>query len=155
MTAQDITAIASVAIAVLAFLATIWQAGLSRDHNRKSTMPILTFHCNRTKGCRISIRNDGVGPALLKEFRYFVDGKQCDNADSFDQNLCVPDNLEYFRADVTFPASIGISHEIEVFLLCAGQAAEPALDVFCNRIGMQVVYKSVYGEQYETEIYTA
>jgi hypothetical protein len=73
---SDIIAICSAVIAILAFLATTWQAWLAHDHNRLSVRPLLAWHIGREgplDGASIiySVWNLGLSPAVIKD-RYFT-----------------------------------------------------------------------------------
>jgi hypothetical protein len=72
----DIIAICSAVVAVLALAATLWQGYLTRQHNRLSVRPLLVWHLTREatdEGMTVaySIRNLGLGPAVVRE-RYFT-----------------------------------------------------------------------------------
>ena len=76
MTSSDVIATCSVAVALLAFFATTWQAWLAHKHNRLSVRPFLAWHINRdssSDGATItySVKNLGLGPAVVKD-RYFT-----------------------------------------------------------------------------------
>lgn len=76
MSSSDIIATCSALIAVLAFLATAWQAWLAYNHNRLSVRPLLVWHISREvtpEGASIiySVKNLGLGPAVIKD-RYFT-----------------------------------------------------------------------------------
>lgn len=153
-TPQDLIAIGSLATAILAFIATFWQAKIAREHNRKSTLPLLTVYCERRDAIAISVRNDGVGPALIKEMYYYVDGKPCYNIEEFDARFDTPDGIEVFRTSFTPPAAVGTGHSLELLVVRAlpGNLA-PVLDQ-AKRIAVKIRYESVYGESLETERYT-
>lgn len=149
---QDVTAIASAAIAVLALVATLWQAKLTREHNRKSTTPILTFHGDHTDGSIVFVRNDGVGPALLKKFEYYVDGVICESVDEFDSKLGVHEGITFQRTSVRLPATIGAEHSVTLLIL---KGEEAVINELISRVGLKIGYESIYGEIFETETYSA
>lgn len=79
--ADTIIAAAAAIIALLAFVATAWQAHLTRTHNRLSVRPVLVSHRNRVitdGGTEISlvIRNCGIGPAIVKDRFFTVAGQR-------------------------------------------------------------------------------
>lgn len=79
--ADTIIAAAAAIIALLAFVATVWQAHLTRTHNRLSVRPVLVSHRNRVTtdgGTEISlvIRNCGIGPAIVKDRFFTVAGQR-------------------------------------------------------------------------------
>ena len=65
-------------IAVCALILTIWQAFVTRRHNKLSVVPYLTTWSNSgDKGLfRVDIINNGIGPALIQTFQVFVDGHE-------------------------------------------------------------------------------
>lgn len=76
---EGVGALASAFIAVLALLATIWQACVTRKHNRLSVRPLLsTWNHAVPNGYRIDLTNIGVGPALIDTFKIYVDGQKID-----------------------------------------------------------------------------
>ena len=74
-------AIAGFSTAVIAFCAlglTIWQACITRKHNRLSVTPHLTTwtHSDKAKNLyAFELLNNGIGPALINNFQIQVDGQ--------------------------------------------------------------------------------
>lgn len=68
MTTSDIIAIAAAAIAFITFVASLWQARITRIHNRLSVRPAMEIFCakNQSAGYLIRIENHGLGPARIK-----------------------------------------------------------------------------------------
>ena len=63
---DDIPAIASGFIALLALFTTMYQSHLSRKHNRLSVKPHIALHSEEDGNTfKIIIRNDGLGPAKI------------------------------------------------------------------------------------------
>ena len=151
MEAQNITAIASVAIAVLALLATIWQARLTRVHNRKTTTPIFTIHRSQMNGYKIFLRNEGVGPAIITGLTFYVDGIKVDDLKNFDSQLAISIPIEFFRTKVNPPVSVGVSQSFELFILQGDKSFEDKMIEIGTRVGVEVDYKSVYGDSHSTE----
>jgi len=78
--ASDFTAIAAAVIAACALVATIWQAFLTRAHNRLSVRPHLVRSIDRHvdgTGTEMTLRikNCGIGPAIVRERGFCIDGK--------------------------------------------------------------------------------
>ncbi len=76
MSSSDIIATCSVIVAVVALVATFWQAWLAHKHNRLSVRPLLIWHSSRTNNAHssriaFSVKNHGLGPAIVEE-RYFT-----------------------------------------------------------------------------------
>lgn len=67
----------SMVIAISALVLTVWQAYITRQHNKLSVSPYLTTWSHTDGGnghYSIEIMNNGIGPALIKAFQVFVDG---------------------------------------------------------------------------------
>lgn len=81
---EVVAGISSSAIALCALGLTIWQAYVTRLHNKLSVTPYLTtwthieldrFHYT------VEILNNGIGPALIKNFQVFLDGHEVPGED--------------------------------------------------------------------------
>jgi hypothetical protein len=76
--------VAGISSAIIAFCAlglTLWQACVMRRHNKLSVQPYLTTWVHRDEGPShfilvVDLLNNGVGPALIKTFKVFVDGHE-------------------------------------------------------------------------------
>lgn len=82
---ETIIMIATVTIAVVALYLTWWQTRATRQHNRLSVKPILTFvvHYGQTEdGFGIYLKNNGFGPAIIIDIKFFVDGKEVERGSS-------------------------------------------------------------------------
>jgi len=78
VTAERITAIATVIIAVAALWVAVWQGCETRRHNRLSVKPHLTFLYKKAKGSDfigLFLFNKGVGPAIVDSFEIYVDNE--------------------------------------------------------------------------------
>ena len=70
-------------IAACALSLTIWQAIVQRKHNRISVRPHLTratdTSWNNGDAClKVSIKNNGLGPAIIKDFKVFYQNTECE-----------------------------------------------------------------------------
>lgn len=75
---EVIISVASSLIALCALCFTIWQGFLTRKHNRISYKPHLTSwsHKELQQGIfALDVINNGLGPAVIKEFTISVDGE--------------------------------------------------------------------------------
>jgi len=67
----DITDFSMVIVAIGALVTAIYASHLQRLHNYKSLKPLLNFNYSSSenkKFMRLSLRNDGKGPAIIKSF---------------------------------------------------------------------------------------
>lgn len=77
--ASDITAIASVVVAVCALFATLWQARKSHLHSLISVQPVLDIHIaykdlpNNQFELLVILSNVGLGPAKITSWKYYLD----------------------------------------------------------------------------------
>jgi hypothetical protein len=83
MSWEAVAGISSAIIALCAFALTIWQASVQRQHNRLSVKPYLTTWSHRDdKGLlKIDVLNNGIGPALIKVFKVYVDSHEVNGQD--------------------------------------------------------------------------
>jgi len=149
---QDIIAIASLVTASIALVATFWQNRLTKQHNQKSTTPLLTFHSDSREGLVISIHNDGIGPAIITQFKYFIDGIPYKTDQKFIELLNARPDLNSNINVVTPHAHIGVGNSILLLSLSPNTKGGPFDISFCARIGFQVHYESIYGNKFQTEV---
>jgi hypothetical protein len=81
MSAADKIAFAATIIAGCAFFTAIWQAYLARHHNRLSVRPAFEWNRDRfvtDTGTEVvfSVRNQGIGPAIIRERYFLVNGER-------------------------------------------------------------------------------
>ena len=81
LSSSDVIALSSAVIALCAFFATIWQGWLAHRHNRLSVRPLLVWHTARrngsvSAGIRFSVRNLGLGPAVIRDRWFTRDGSR-------------------------------------------------------------------------------
>jgi hypothetical protein len=74
--ASNVIAIAAAVIAVLSLFATFWQAWIARQHNKLSVRPFITclITARDDEPVSLSIRNDGLGTAVMNDIRVFYKG---------------------------------------------------------------------------------
>lgn len=75
------TDILALLIACLAVGMAFWEGYESRQHNRKSVVPIFNSFVNKTLGeelqvFEIGIQSVGLGPATIKSFKVFFNGRE-------------------------------------------------------------------------------
>lgn len=79
MESSDIIAISTAFIALCALFTTVWQSHLTRRHNKLSVKPSLSFDENIQQNgvdVKYSVKNAGLGPAIIKVFALVIDGKK-------------------------------------------------------------------------------
>src|SRR5687767_14553435 len=91
-------------IAICAFIATFWQAYLSRKHNRLSVKPQLEissgFNFNDQE-YYINILNNGLGTALITKIQLVIDGEEIDTqiSEAFDEVVSELFHLYEYKQD--------------------------------------------------------
>lgn len=76
MSWKAVAEFSSTVIALCAFGLTIWQACITRKHNKLSVTPHLTtwMHSDKAKNIyAVELLNNGIGPALIDSFQIQVD----------------------------------------------------------------------------------
>lgn len=64
-------------MAFLAFLLSLWQGYSNRKHNRMTIKPALCHWLHsESSAFNFSVTNNGFGPAVVKDFKLFVDGSE-------------------------------------------------------------------------------
>jgi hypothetical protein len=75
---KSVTAYAPIFIALVALFLSIWQAHQYRRHNQLSVRPFVQLIREMAAGEPVNgllVTNAGFGPAIIKDFRIYVDGK--------------------------------------------------------------------------------
>lgn len=167
MQASDYIAIGSAVVSVCALGATMWQGWIAYQHNRLSTRPHLVWHISRTAeadgtcGIKFSVRNLGLGPAIIKG-RYLTKddvkfehlGLATDEVPAFlvhaygqkikyhlpqfglpGVDSAIASGQEFIIAEVVFP-SLPLTH-LQAAVELAGD------------IGFHMLYESLYKQKFE------
>lgn len=82
---EIVAAVSSAVIALCALFLAIWQGYQARKYNRISVTPHLTTwtHSDEKKNLYvIEVINNGIGPAVIQNFRMYVDGQLIQGEDS-------------------------------------------------------------------------
>ncbi len=141
-----ITSIASVVIALCAFMLSIIEAKTSREHDKLSVMPSLNVssHYN-DEGTHINIRNVGLGPAVIGKVLIELDGEEISNWRVFaEKNNISFENVIYsnFHPDTFFPAE---PRTIKLFGLKPGHTDHDRFrDDIVKRTNYYICYCSIY-----------
>lgn len=80
MSTADSIALSAAIVATCAFFITAWQTWFSWRHNRLSVRPLLVSHRDKSINnlgveITITVRNYGVGPAIIKKRYFTIDGE--------------------------------------------------------------------------------
>ncbi|HTC28515.1 hypothetical protein [Dyella sp.] len=153
---SDIMAACSVFVAACAFFLSIWQALAMVRHNKLSVRPHIDVNVSRAIGkpVSLSVTNDGLGPAFVKDLAITYEGV------SYDMNKqAMPPELFKKLTDVAHihcimpgpGTAIRPGQEVELFIFYRSIESDAfhnrAVNV-CNKIGLKLVYKSIYGTKF-------
>jgi hypothetical protein len=148
-------------IALCALFYTAFQAHTTRKHNRLSVTPYLTTFTHTLKTPQLvtlvnELMNNGLGPAVIKEYKIFLDGSQLDikNSDQAEKELeillqgkefnrmatvlnkgyYVPPGEKRIVLSISFP--VNEKQKIEDFLATL------------ERLSLSIEYESTYGQKF-------
>lgn len=161
MTASDWTAIAATTIALAALAVALAQSRDARLHNRIAVRPKLQlgYHFGRGKDYfGLTLKNYGVGPALIDGFRLFVDGTEIHSSEKGGW----PEALDalhikgtgshygwYRRGDAIPPGveTVILGYRADKYSLQRSRQLREVL----GHLLIEVRYSSFYGESYVAE----
>ena len=146
----------SVVIAFMAILLTIITAIQNHSHNRKSVRPNLKirYHLGGSKGkYGISVKNEGLGPALIKHCEIKIGAETMDDvADNGWEKVIEMFNLRDMkpRYETISPAGV-IPAGDRIWLLSTTLNEEYILRLkeVIRKIDIKINYESMYSEKYE------
>lgn len=167
--------IADTIIAGSAVALTLYTINATHRHNRLSVTPHLTGHDSRNatnEGVTFTcdIRNSGLGPARIKSFTLFLDGKPFTTPDDNPVEAIFKELLngkaQYVlkrtwwarknRNGLSLIAGQSVSF-CEVFFPALTKADEEKVNDLAKRMALRIEYESFYGEHFvfESEHLTA
>jgi hypothetical protein len=156
---QMVTTWVSLIVAVIALVFTIYQAILSRKHNRLSVRPSMTIWTHSEKNdhqgsLKVDLLNTGLGPAVIKKCVILYDGKPVtgdlhDFAES--QLKAIGPHIKLLAGaprEYAMPANENRTLIEIIFPMENAQTSELYKN-FLNRFDLICEYQSVYGEKME------
>ncbi|CAI8821864.1 hypothetical protein EMIT0P100_10685 [Pseudomonas sp. IT-P100] len=149
---DDVPAIASVFIALLALFVTLYQSHLSRKHNRLSVKPHLAIHSEEDDDTfKIIIKNDGLGPATIDMFNIFANSVLVDGAGekllmTAFENLtrCTVIAIEAINTPFVLPTN----QQIQLVTLKFDKNLNSIEDYLEENLRLEIKYKSIYEETF-------
>ncbi|MEM5506923.1 hypothetical protein WNY81_18970 [Shewanella frigidimarina] len=148
---------ASEIIALSALGLAIWQGVATRRHNRLTVKPHLDFSSEYRDGEAFTLwlKNDGIGPAIVKDYEFFLDGVLQPNEGS----KFVTEALKKFSTpSVSFGgmalkpnSSLAASTKQQILHYTLGEYSKSLREDFeseFKRIEIVIKYESLYGESY-------
>jgi hypothetical protein len=160
---SDVIAVAAGFIALCSLGATIWQAWISRKHNRLTVRPVLSLQRDKTIDDNaitwsFEVRNVGTGPALVKSFALTLNGDvhvpEAPGADLV-KDLLKAAWGDRYRYVLRKHGVLGVGSVIasgESYVLGAVEfpgMSEAVVDAILESpvIGLRLGYESLYGER--------
>jgi len=141
----------AVFVSMLALGITIWQAWLSRTHNKLSVRPHIAGHSSWTDDglFKFIVRNDGLGPAIITAARAYRDGVLVEGegpeviVKAFETMPgCELIAHEFMYLEFVLPAG----HCIEVCTVKFGKEISEIDDFLAGHLALELEYKSAYEE---------
>lgn len=161
----DAAAASAAAVGFCAFLATYWQAKISREHNRLSVRPKIEFEfiSNPEYPVTIGIINHGLGPAILDEIIVVINGKKgnYDNREMRDElsMLCKKEGLTYTPIFLLKGCSLPVNKKYDLITFTNSTEStifhRNAIDLINTTLNFEFKYKSMYDEEFETKLYSS
>ncbi len=161
LTADTVTAIAAVVIALFALILSVQEGCQNRHHNRLSVMPYISFDketAYTSDEMGIFMSNEGLGTAIIQEMLLVIDGQEMPFHNDADCKAVLDKlNLDYLKVTYRYfskntPVSAG-----DRFKLLATRNANLDNDkkrrfiAILNRISVKAKYRSMYSEDFETK----
>ncbi|MCA9741324.1 MAG: hypothetical protein H6695_08455 [Deferribacteres bacterium] len=163
MTADQITAIATVSIALLALFVSIWQGALARKHNRLSVKPFLQVETSIVEPFGVWVHNKGVGPAIIATAQVYKNGKRIgnssdsDSADISKRESILAEfglnkewiNFGFWDAKALALGAVSAGESVQILGLTSKLNKENQQKFIqsLQSFGLKIEYKSVYAEK--------
>ncbi|WP_144180454.1 MULTISPECIES: hypothetical protein [unclassified Pseudomonas] len=149
---EPVLAVASGIVALCALGASLYQAYLSRLHNRLSVKPHLALHFEQRPGIyKIELRNDGIGPAIITSASLMNRGAVVPGdglALIANAVALVPEcklvQTEFFKPDFVLPAG----KEIAIATIEHNPIISDFNAYLSGHLELNITYKSAYGEKF-------
>lgn len=152
---EPVLAVASGIVALCALGASLYQAYLSRLHNRLSVKPHLALHVEQSPGqYKIELRNDGIGPAIITSAVIMNRGSSVQGVGlpliaNAVANVpeCSLVESEFFKPDFVLPAGKSIA----IATIEHNPIISDFDDYLSGHLELTITYESAYGEKFTLE----
>jgi hypothetical protein len=139
-------------VAVAALLVAVCEGWIARRHDRLSVRPL--FEVERqidTEASKLVLRNVGLGPAIIKTFKLWVDGFPAADWQEAGEKLGISFYFEHasFHKDHAIPQA-GFAYLMTLHGNSDSVTNRVALEAAIHRLRVQVNYVSMYGERMPT-----
>ena len=159
MSWEAIAGLSSAVIALCALGLTVWQAKITRHHNRLSVTPHLTTWSQRDVANNrylVELLNNGIGPALIESFYIYVDGQLIsgESTEPIEKALKILFPQYQYTSGQSFVAKGYMMAEKEarnlVTIVFQGEKVPTPVEVehATKRARLLIKYKSIYGDEF-------
>lgn len=149
---DKVLSISAIVIAIASIVISTWQGIENRNHNRLTVMPKLGISLTVNENLfRISVKNNGLGPAILKKRTLMFEGKEIEWYDhnhlkKIVENFKINGNLSFSLMDEF--STIPVGDEKTLFQFASDSLNE---NIGFNKmpylLGFKLDYESMYGEE--------
>ena len=136
---------------MLALVVSILQLKAGRKHNRLSVRPFVIPHIERDKNTiLIYLRNDGLGPALIKGFYIKLGNKEIVNPNNDPyKNWVLSDgrentSFEYEYFIPTVSSTIKANDKVQLLKVTFVKEGDELLDLVEEQFNFRITYTSMY-----------
>ena len=153
MNANTVIAACAVVIAVASLVVSVYEARATRAHNRHSVRPLLVFRTGFPVGgtAGLLLANSGLGPAKIIKTKLMLDGAEFGDFSKESIDELRAEHLRVKPHATTLGGQPVLDTDYEAFLLSVrsydpDQHSEFS-DLIEHRLGIEIVYSSLYGER--------
>lgn len=169
LSAESVTAASAVVAALIALAVGVWENVQQRRHARMSVFPSIEYVAElRTEETDSSARgairivNEGVGPAIIDDVRVRV--RRLDGSEQVYRTWAEAEEvLGTLGVEITRRAEFGEGsvmgagreRDLVVFEFEAAERPQQAAERFArvlDRLGVEIVYRSIYGDEYRATL---
>lgn len=159
MSWEAIAGLSSAVIALCALVLTVWQAKITRLHNRLSVTPHLTTWSQRdvaNNRYSTELLNNGIGPALIENFCIHVDGQLIagEGTEPIENALKILfpqyqyNSWQSFVAKGYMMAEKEARNLITIVFLGEKMPTPAEVELATKRTRLLITYKSIYGDDF-------
>jgi hypothetical protein len=147
-------------LAVVAIVLAAWEGLENRKHNRLEVAPRVNGTIQLSgEAASLSLQSNGLGPAVLQDFRIYLDGRLVHDARARNsvmspwQRLMPLLNVEGYLVSGNAPAAgslLRAGEDYDIFTISARDTSsnrEQEMTNVLHRIGVEVCYCSIYEDQ--------
>lgn len=149
---SDWIALSAILVAVFSLFVTIWESHQSRKHNRLSVKPFLGIGMDINEKVEFTLSNQGIGPAVIKEFSVYFNGNLISKnprVDIYKELLEGREGKYIFH--IPFEGACikeGESKTLLSVFYDDSNINNKAIKELSNNFAFKVVYTSIYGEKH-------